>query len=32
VLLNGEPLRGVHPLSVGDRIALGTTEIVFELR
>jgi hypothetical protein len=32
VLLNGEPLQGVHPLSVGDRIALGTTEIVFELR
>jgi hypothetical protein len=32
VLLNGEPLRGVHPLDVGDRIALGTTEIVFELR
>ncbi len=32
VLLNGEPLRGVHPLGVGDRIALGTTEIVFELR
>ncbi len=32
VLLNGEPLRGVHPLCVGDRIELGTTEIVFELR
>ncbi len=32
VLLNGEPLRGVHPLQLGDRIELGTTEIVFELR
>jgi FhaA, N-terminal domain/FHA domain len=32
VLLNGVPLRRVHPLRVGDRIALGATEIVFELR
>jgi hypothetical protein len=32
VLLNGEQLRGVHPLSAGDRIALGSTEIVFDLR
>jgi Protein of unknown function (DUF3662)/FHA domain len=32
VLLNGRPLQGVHPLQVGDRIELGSTEIVFELR
>jgi FhaA, N-terminal domain/FHA domain len=32
VLLDGEPLRGVHPLRAGDRIELGSTEIVFELR
>jgi hypothetical protein len=32
VLLNGGLLHGVHPLHEGDRIALGTTEIVFELR
>jgi hypothetical protein len=32
VLLNGEPLHAVHPLRPGDRIALGVTEIVFELR
>jgi hypothetical protein len=32
VLLNGEQLHGVHPLRVGDRIELGSTEIVFELR
>jgi Protein of unknown function (DUF3662)/FHA domain len=32
VLLNGERLHGVHPLHVGDRIELGSTEIVFELR
>jgi hypothetical protein len=32
VLLNGRPLHGVHPLRVGDRIELGSTEIVFELR
>jgi hypothetical protein len=32
VLLNGEQLRSVHPLQVGDRIELGSTEMVFELR
>jgi Protein of unknown function (DUF3662)/FHA domain len=32
VILNGEPLRGVHPLRAGDRIELGSTEVVFELR
>ena len=32
VLLNGERLRGSRPLQVGDRIELGTTEIVFEQR
>jgi hypothetical protein len=32
VLLNGERLRGSQPLQIGDRIELGTTEIVFELR
>jgi Protein of unknown function (DUF3662)/Inner membrane component of T3SS, cytoplasmic domain len=32
VLLNGERLRGLRPLQVGDRIELGTTEIVFEQR
>lgn len=32
VLLNNVPLRGVQRLREGDRIALGTTEIVFELR
>jgi hypothetical protein len=33
VLLNGGELRGApHPLQVGDRIELGSTEIVFELR
>jgi hypothetical protein len=32
VLLNGERLYGIHPLYVGDRIELGSTEIVFELR
>ncbi len=32
VLLDGEPLRGVHPLRAGDRIELGSTEIMFELR
>ncbi len=32
VLLNGERLRGSHPLQIGDRIELGTTEIVFEQR
>jgi hypothetical protein len=32
VLLNGEPLRSVHPLHAGDRIELGSTEIAFEVR
>ena len=32
VLLNGERLRGSLPLQIGDRIELGTTEIVFEQR
>ncbi|HWX45509.1 MAG TPA: DUF3662 and FHA domain-containing protein [Solirubrobacteraceae bacterium] len=32
VLLNGRPLRGFHLLRPGDRIELGTTEILFELR
>ena len=32
VLLNGERLRGPRPLQIGDRIELGTTEIVFEQR
>ena len=31
MLLNGERLRGSRPLQLGDRIELGTTEIVFEL-
>lgn len=32
VLLNGERLRGSRPLQIGDRIELGSTEIVFEQR
>ena len=32
VLLNGERLHGPRPLQIGDRIELGTTEIVFEQR
>jgi Protein of unknown function (DUF3662)/FHA domain len=32
VLLNGERLRGSRPLRIGDRIELGSTEIVFERR
>jgi hypothetical protein len=32
VLLNGERLRGARPLQLGDRIELGSTEIVFEQR
>jgi Protein of unknown function (DUF3662)/FHA domain len=32
VLLNGAPLHDVRPLRDGDRIGLGTTEIVFESR
>ena len=31
VLLNGEDVRGTRPLHPGDRIELGSTEIVFEL-
>jgi hypothetical protein len=30
--INDEQLRGVHPLHPGDRIEVGSTEIVFELR
>ncbi|HXA53332.1 MAG TPA: DUF3662 and FHA domain-containing protein [Solirubrobacteraceae bacterium] len=32
VLLNGERLRGARALHVGDRIELGSTELVFEQR
>jgi hypothetical protein len=31
VLVNGAPIRGAQPLSAGDRVELGSTEIVFEL-
>jgi hypothetical protein len=31
VLLNGRSVHGVEPLSAGDRVELGSTEIVFEL-
>ena len=31
VLVNGRELRGVQLLASGDRIELGSTEIVFEL-
>jgi hypothetical protein len=31
VRLNGRTLRGVEPLQAGDRVELGSTEIVFEL-
>jgi hypothetical protein len=31
VLVNGQAVRGVRPLQSGDRVELGTTEIVFEL-
>jgi hypothetical protein len=31
VLLNGREVNGEHPLSPGDRLGLGSTEIVFEL-
>jgi len=31
VRLNGRALRGVEPLQAGDRVELGSTEIVFEL-
>lgn len=32
VLVNGQPTRGAYPLEAGDRIELGSTEIVFEVR
>jgi len=32
VLLNGHPIRGAELLEAGDRIELGSTEIVFEVR
>jgi hypothetical protein len=32
VRVNGEPIHGAHPVGLGDRIELGSTEIVFELR
>jgi hypothetical protein len=32
VRLNGRRLRGTQPLGLGDRIELGSTEIVFEVR
>jgi FhaA, N-terminal domain/FHA domain len=32
VRVNGEQIHGAHPLRLGDRIELGSTEIVFELR
>jgi hypothetical protein len=31
VLVNGQPTRGAQPLQSGDRVELGSTEIVFEL-
>jgi len=31
VLVNGEAIRGAQPLHSGDRVELGSTEIVFEL-
>jgi FhaA, N-terminal domain/FHA domain len=31
VLVNGRPIAGVQPLHPGDRIEIGSTEIVFEL-
>ncbi|HEY1540029.1 MAG TPA: DUF3662 and FHA domain-containing protein [Solirubrobacteraceae bacterium] len=31
VLVNGRQIAGPHPLAAGDRIALGTAEIAFEL-
>jgi hypothetical protein len=31
VLVNGVPVQGAQPLSAGDRVELGSTEIVFEL-
>lgn len=32
VLVNGQATRGAHPLQAGDRIELGSTELLFELR
>jgi hypothetical protein len=32
VVVNGHPIHGRHPLEPGDRIELGSTEIIFELR
>src|SRR5438132_897554 len=32
ILLNGREVRSSQPLHAGDRIALGSTEIVFEVR
>ena len=31
VRVNGRTIRGAQPLSAGDRVELGSTEIVFEL-
>jgi hypothetical protein len=31
VRVNGEPLRGARPLTPGDRVELGSTEVVFEV-
>jgi hypothetical protein len=31
VLVNGEQVLGAHPLQAGDRVELGSTEVVFEL-
>jgi Protein of unknown function (DUF3662)/FHA domain len=31
VLVNGHPIRGAQPLQPGDRVELGSTEIVFEV-
>ena len=32
VLVNGQRVRGAHVLHAGDRVELGSTEVVFELR
>jgi pSer/pThr/pTyr-binding forkhead associated (FHA) protein len=31
VVVNGEDIRGAQPLHPGDRVELGSTEIVFEV-
>jgi pSer/pThr/pTyr-binding forkhead associated (FHA) protein len=31
VVVNGHQIRGAQPLQPGDRVELGSTEIVFEL-